>query len=234
MDQNDDGKRGKDHDQGVTTSPRFDHQVDRECDRRQPSRRIHEHERQQRARPAEHAGPGEHRRRGGRIHERKETTALGPGVDIKPLSNGQAHLIPEAVILGRSNRGRGWRSGTPRRPASHRPGRATRRAQSVPKPPIARLRARPRVWLRATLPDAVVVAEAKAGLTPDGHLLIPGFRSANPFASSISIISIRSRCNRTGSESGTCVPRQTNSGFPAHGGLPFQRLSETPRLCAAV
>ena len=99
--QHDDGKRGENHDQRVTPSPGFDRQVDRKCDRGQPGRRIHEHERQQRPGAAEHAHPGKHRRRGGRIHERKETTALGPGVDIKPLSYSQAHLVPEAVILGR-------------------------------------------------------------------------------------------------------------------------------------
>ena len=99
--QNDDGKGGEDQDQRVTPCAGLLDEVHRKHDRGQPGGRIHEHQSQQRTRQPKHADPGEHGRGRGRIHEGKKPTALGPGVDIKPLPDCRAHLVPEAVILGR-------------------------------------------------------------------------------------------------------------------------------------
>ena len=142
----------------MTPCPGFDRKVDGEHDRGQPRSRIHDHKRQQRARAAEHAEPGEHRRCGRWVHERKKTMALGPRIDIKPLPNGQAHLIPQAVVLGGVTEDevgdRKCREDQHRTAKSEPP----ERARSEPSPSGARPGPRPRLWLPRALCNAAVVA----------------------------------------------------------------------------
>ena len=137
--------------------------------------RVHQHECTVATRSAQQADPGKHRRGGGGIHEREEPVRLRSRIDVQSLAYRQAHLIPQAIVLGREPQEQvGDRESREYQHRADEP-RSTRHARSGPIAAGFRLR---RQAGRAVISAGSAACPTASSRRSDGRLA-----GAIPFAS---------------------------------------------------